>query len=318
MNNAIIKSAGNAMSKMGFQLRKHSPEILVIAGVAGTVASAVMACRATLKVNDILEETKDQVDVIHESADTGKTPDGRDYSQEDSKKDLTIVYAQTGVKFVKLYGPSIALGALSITGILASNNILRKRNVALAAAYATIDRGFKDYRSRVVERFGESVDRELKYNLKAQKVTETVVDEETGKEKKVKKTVLVPGEGGIDQNGFARFFDVGCNGWEPDASLNKAFLIGTQSYFNTVLQTQGYLFLDDVYKYLGFRVTEASRDLGWVYEKDNPVGDNYVDFRFDRDERFMEGYEKSVMLDFNIDGPITTRFERADRTMALC
>ena len=102
------------------------------------------------------------------------------YSSEDAKKDLAIVYVQTGVKFAKLYGPSVVLGALSITSILASNNILRKRNVALGAAYAAIDKGFKEYRSRVIERFGEEVDRELKYNLKAKKFDETVIDEETG------------------------------------------------------------------------------------------------------------------------------------------
>ena len=83
---------------------------------------------------------------------------------------MAIVYVQTGMKFAKLYGPSVILGALSITSILASNNILRKRNVALSAAYAAIDKGFKEYRSRVIERFGEEVDRELKYNLKAKRL----------------------------------------------------------------------------------------------------------------------------------------------------
>ena len=163
----IVKSVNGLFSKTSFQLKKHSPEILVVAGVIGVVTSAVMACKATTKVNEILDKTKEDVEAIHKCEEDESMKE--QYSSEDAKKDLTIVYAQTGVKFAKLYGPSVVLGALSITSILASNNILRKRNVALGAAYAAIDKGFKEYRNRVIERFGEEVDRELKYNLKAKK-----------------------------------------------------------------------------------------------------------------------------------------------------
>lgn len=315
MNNAIIKSAGTAMSKIGFSLRKRSPEILVVAGVIGTVASAVMACKATTKVDDILEETKEKVDKVHQVLDDETISDDT-YSEEDSKKDLAIIYAQTGFKLVKLYAPAVFLGALSITSILTSHNILRKRNIALAAAYTAIDQSFKDYRGRVVDRFGKEIDRELKYNLKAQKVTETVTDED-GKEKKVKKTVYVPADDGV-YSGYARLFDAGCEGWTNDASLNLAFLKAQQSYANQKLQKQGYLFLNDVYKALGYREDLASRCVGWIYDENNPIGDNFVDFGFSDDEAFMSGYEKSVILDFNVDGPINERFEKADRTWGIC
>ena len=170
----IVKSMNGFLSKTSFQLKKHSPEILVVVGVIGVVTSAVMACKATTKVGEILDKTKEDVEAIHKCEEDESVKD--QYSSEDAKKDLAIVYVQTGVKFAKLYGPSVVLGALSITSILASNNILRKRNVALGAAYAAIDKGFKEYRSRVIERFGEEVDRELKYNLKAKKFDETVID----------------------------------------------------------------------------------------------------------------------------------------------
>ena len=182
----LVSNMTRTINRVGFQLKKHSPEILVIAGVAGVVASAVMACKATLKVNEVVEEAKDNISKIHESAEHGCTPSGEEYTPEDAKKELTITYAQTGLKFIKLYGPSVALGTLSVVSILTSNNILRKRNVALAAAYAVVDNSFKEYRGRVVERFGEALDRELKHNIKAREVKETVVDEETGKKKTVK------------------------------------------------------------------------------------------------------------------------------------
>lgn len=201
----IVKSVSGAMNKTMMKVRKHSPEILVVAGIAGTVVSAIIACKATTKVNKIVEDTKNDIDKVHTATETGVTEAGESYSAEDSKKDLTIIYVQTGIKFAKLYAPAVILGTLSITSILASNNILRKRNVALGAAYAAIDKSFKEYRSRVVERFGEQVDQELKYNIKAKKFEEVEVDPETGKEKKVKKTVQV-----VDpnlQSDYAVYFD---------------------------------------------------------------------------------------------------------------
>ena len=131
------------INKVGFKMKKHSPEILVVAGVVGTVTSAVMACKATTKLDAILDKAKNDIDAIHEAAEhPEKLPEP--YTVEDSKKDLTIVYAHTGVELFKLYGPAIAVGALSITSILAGHNILRKRNVALAAAYTAVDKGFKE------------------------------------------------------------------------------------------------------------------------------------------------------------------------------
>lgn len=306
---AIMDTISKTFYKSAFQLKKHSPEILVVAGVVGTVASAIMACKATTKVEAILTDTKDRVDKIHEATDTGVTEAGETYNEEDAQKDLVIVYSQTAIKFVKLYAPAVALGALSITSILASNNILRKRNIALAAAYATVDKGFKEYRSRVVERFGEAVDRELKYNIKAHKVEETVVDPETGKEKKVKKTVEVAEFDPNECSEYAKFFDDGCKGWEKDAEMNLLFLRAQQRYANDLLQARGYLFLNEVYRMLGIQETKAGQIVGWVYDTKNPVGDNYVDFGIYDINRpkardFVNGYERTILLDFNVDGNI--------------
>lgn len=307
MSNAIIKNVGNAFSKSLFQVKKHSPEILVGVGVVGTVASAVMACRATTKLSGILEESKTQVDQIHEVVESEKF-DEETYSKEDSKKDLAIVYSQTAIKLVKLYAPSVILGGVSIACILKGHNILRGRNVALAAAYATVDKGYKQYRSRVVERFGEAVDRELKYGIKAQKVTEVEVDEETGKEKKVKKTVEVATDPNTYSE-YARFFDDASYHWEKDAEYNLAFLRGQQQYANDLLKTRGHLFLNEVYDMLDIPRTKAGQVVGWIYDENNPVGDNYVDFGIYDMHRevvrdFVNGYERVILLDFNVDGNI--------------
>lgn len=301
----IMKTVGGAFNKVSFQLKKHSPEILVVAGVVGTVASAVMACKATTKISTIIDKTKEDVDNIHKCLEDESLAE--EYTPDDSKKDLAIVYIQTGVKLAKLYAPSVILGALSITGILASNNILRKRNVALAAAYATVDQGFKDYRKRVVDRFGEQIDRELKYNIKAKKFETIEVDPETGKEKKVKETVDIADPNTYSD--YARFFDESCTGWEKNSEYNLMFLRAEQNYANDRLKARGYLYLNEVYERLGIPGTKAGQIVGWVYNPDKPNGDNYVDFGIydiarEKSRDFVNGYERAILLDFNVDGNI--------------
>lgn len=301
--NDIMASASRTFSKVSLQGKKYAPEVMVVVGVVGVVASAVMACKATTKAGAIVEDTKDQMDQIHEVAETH----AEKYSEDDMKKDTVIVYTQTAVKFAKLYGPAVILGAASIACILGSHHILSKRNAALAAAYATVDKGFKEYRGRVIERFGKELDKELRYNVKAKDFEETVVNEETGEETKVTNTVNVADPN--DYSDYARFFDDGCTGWTKDSEQNLYFLKCQQNYANERLQKKGYLFLNDVYEMLGIPKTKAGQIVGWIYDKKNPVGDNFVDFGIynmnrEKARDFVNGYERTILLDFNVDGNI--------------
>ena len=302
----IMNNMSRTFHKVGFKLKKHSPEILVVAGVVGVVTSGVMACKATLKVNEVLEETKGDIEAIHVATEKGVTVAGKPYNEEDSKKDLTLVYVQTGAKLVKLYGPAIAVGALSITGIVASNRILTKRNAALAAAYATVDRGFKEYRGRVIERFGKDLDRELKYDIKAKEVEEIETDEK-GKEKVVKKTINTATVS--ERSGYSRIFDETCVNWERNAEHNHFFLRQQQDWANQLLRSRGHLFLNEVYDMIGFDRSQAGNIVGWIYDENDPTCNNFVDFGIDdiHDENkrlFINGKEKSIILDFNVDGDI--------------
>lgn len=312
MNN-IVKSATNALSKTKFQLQKHQPEIMVIGGVIGGVVAAVMACKATTKASEVLAESKEQIEDINALANDRNVTD-EDFSADDHKRALATVYAQTGIEIVKLYAPSVVLGGMSIASILGGHNILRGRNMALAAAYTTLNTTFKDYRDRVVDRFGKDVEYQIRHNLKAEEITEKVEDPETGKKTKVKKTVLVKGDD-KHEDGYSRLFDAACDNWNNDAMLNRSFLSGVQNYCNDKLRAQGYLFLSDIYKQLGFRETPESRVVGWRADGD---GDGFVDFGFDQDDMFMSGYNKDVWLDFNVDGPILETFPESDKTFAIC
>lgn len=307
MNKAeIMAKASRTFYKVGFKFKKHSPEILVATGIVGGVASAIMACKATLKVDEVMDDHHGKVERIHEAAEKGVTVVGKEYSEEDMKKDLAITYVQTGVGFAKLYGPSIALGALSVTAILAGHNILRKRYVATAAAYAAVEKGFKEYRGRVIERFGEALDKELRYDIKAKEYDEIVANED-GTETVVKQNVEVINP--YNYSPYAIFFDDGCTGWTKDPEFNKKFLIDQQRYANDLLKTKGKVVLNEIYDMLGAPRTKAGMVVGWIFDEKNPTGDNYIDFGiFDIDRPknrdFVNGYERTILLDFNVDGNI--------------
>lgn len=314
MKKSFTKKMSRKAHKVGLAIKKYSPEILAVVGVTSVVAGTVLACKATTKASVIMEESKKEIDTIHAAAEMKNIPMYNEetkkeevvaYTDEDKKKDLTIVYAQTGVKLVKNYAPSVLLIGLGLGALLTSNNILRKRYVASAAAYAAVDKGFKDYRKRVVERFGKDLDHELRYNIKAKEVEEVVTDE-NGNEKVEKKIVNT-----IDTNPgmFDRFFDAGCTGWTKDPEANHSFCLLQQSYANKLLETRGYLFVNEVYSIFGIPKTPEGQTHGWVWHDNCEPEENYIDFGFrngnnEAVRRFVNGYEPTVLLKIEPEGDI--------------
>lgn len=297
---------GTRMFHMGMlKLKKHSPEILLVAGIAGTVASTVIACKKTLKLNDILDEKKDTVDAIHAAVEKNN----ENYTQEDVNKDLTLTYVQTGVKIGKLYAPAIGLGIISIGAIVSGHKILSKRNAAITAAYVLIDKSFKNYRSNVIERFGQGVDQELRFNIKSKEVKEK---DENGKTVKTTVQEINTDEWHKDFSDYARFFDAACQGHTKDPETNLIYLKHQQAYCNELLKARGFLFLNDVYEILDIPKTKAGQIVGWLYNKNGETptnGDGYVDFgiydpNYAASRRFVNGCEYNILLDFNVDGPI--------------
>lgn len=298
-----MKSNINSMVNKGkLAIKQYSPEILVITGVVGVVVSAVMACKATRKIDPVLEAHRKNAEAVHRKYEKAKN----DHAE---KREITLVYIKTGMGFVKLYAPSVTIGALSITGILAGNNILRKRNIALAAAYTAIDASYKQYRGRVIERFGEEVDKELRIGSHQEKI-EVIEKDENGEEKKVKKTITVVDSSLSD---YARYFAYGeAKAAEPNADYNLFFLKAQQELANHMLRANEHLFLNEVYDMLGIEKSVAGQIVGWIYDKNaEDRGDNYVDFGIQEVYRKRNDtpgdYEKVFLLDFNVDGEILNR-----------
>lgn len=309
MSKLDMTNVTRAFNKVGFKIKKHSPEILIVTGIVGVVTSAVMACKATTKVNDVIEKGKLAINDVHDKAADVEAGiiSAEEYTPELQRKELTVAYAKTGFELVKLYAPAVTIGVLSLTAIVSSNNILRKRNVALAAAYASTDKLFKDYRGRVIDRFGKEIDRELRYNLKTKEIEEKTVSED-GSESTQKKTIQVI-EGPLYDE-FSRVFDEYNPNWVKDANKNKFFILQVERFANQKLREKGYVFLNDIYEALGFDMIPAGQVIGWVYNEKNPIGENCIDFGIfdeayvERNKEFINGYERSIILNFNHDGNI--------------
>jgi hypothetical protein len=296
-----IKNIKNTLSlatgRTGLILKKHSPEILIAAGVVGIVASTIMACKATLKADTVINDTKEKLDRIHYAKEN---VDSKEYSDTDYKKDLSITYFQAGLGFIKLYGPAVLLSVASIGCILGSHGIMKKRNLALVAAYKAVEESFNKYRKRVVDELGEEKDKMFKTGVHQEKVS-VVETDENGNKVKVKKTIETIDPNSISQ--YARFFDEASAAWSKTPEYNMTFLRCQQNYANDLLHSRGHLFLNEVYDMLKIPRSQAGAVVGWVRGE----GDDFVDFGIFDGERmavrdFVNGYERSILLDFNVSG----------------
>lgn len=276
--------------------QKNSPKVLLGVGIVGMVGNTVLACRATLKMDDVVDEAKGKLS-------TAKTLYHPDYSEKDRNRDISLIYFQTSVKVVKLYAPAIILGGVSIAALTQSHNILSRRNAALTMAYGALEKGFNEYRARVVEKYGEDEDRNLRYGVRQ----EQIVDEETGKKRMVTRVATdVPSI-------YARFFDSYSTSWSKEPEYNLIFIRCQQNYSNDLLKARGHVFLNEVYDMLGIPRSKAGAVVGWLLSP-NGSTDNFINFGVfdgdnDRVRDFVNGVEGAVLLDFNVDGVIYDKID---------
>ena len=281
---------------------KHQPEIETAAGIIISLVGVAGACHSTLKMVDILEEGKEEVDKIKEG---WETPENREllaehnYTEKDYKKELAAQYTKNAIAVVKGYAIPMAMIFTGYGLIIHGHVTLHKRNAVLLAGYKAVEEAFRSYRARVVEKYGKDEDLYFRHGVQKETITEEVQDSETGKIRKEKKEVYISGDG---PSMYAKFFDESCRAWTKDPTANLCFLKGVQEWANTKLHAEGYLFLNEVYDAIGFPRTSAGAICGWI----DGLGDSYVDFGMYelRNKDFINCSERTVLLDFNVDGVI--------------
>lgn len=292
ITNTVTRVAGKQM----LTVQSNSPTIMLVGGVVGMVGTVVLASKATLKLEGILDESISTTEKIKATAGTRD-----DYTQDDAKKDLAVVKVKTAVNIAKLYGPAVILGVASISLLVGGQNVLVKRNIAIAGALKTVEGQFKEYRKRVENELGEEKARELDEGYSVE------VEDEKGKKKKVR--VSAP----IGKSPYAVLFDqTTSTQWrshEENGNYNSIFLSAQQTWANERLRARGFVFLNDIREALGLELVPEGQIVGWFYDPTDELRDNYVSFGvFDRDDArgsdFVNGLEDSILLDFNVDGPV--------------
>lgn len=291
--------------KSAMKLKKYSPELYLAAGIGCFVGAVVAGSKATLKAQAILDEHRENLESIKEVKEDPQFAE--EYSDADYRKDLAIVYGQTGLKFTKNYALTAGLVVAGTFFILGSYKIMKTRYAMLSASYSALQKMFDIYRKRVKEDQGEEKDLDYMYGRQHVTVEEEVTDEK-GKTKKVKSNGVI--FEGKQFSQYARFFDESCDQWTKDPTYNLDFLIRMQQVANEKLHAtaaeggKGFICLNEIYESLGIPKTAEGQQVGWVEGN----GDGYIDFGihsgFVPNRRFVNGYERVILLDFNVDGYI--------------
>lgn len=277
-------------SRSALRVKKNSPQILFYGGIIGTVATTVLASRATLKAVPVMEQLRAEraeLDTFH--------GEGR-VSEDDYTHVAVQQYTVASLQLARLYGPTVLVGIGSLVALTKSHQQLNARNTALTMAYTGLFKTFEAYRDRVRDQLGPDIDQQFLHGT-VQKEIE--YEDKSGRTRTKEITVLDP----TSAAALTYFYDANTNSWCKDPGYNQNFLDGQQEWATILLQRQGHLFLNEVYSLLQIPHTREGAVLGWVF-KDLGNNDMFVDFGHHKDGEFVAGYKRDVMLEFNIHGPI--------------
>jgi Family of unknown function (DUF6353) len=143
------------LRKTGYTLNNNSTTILSGAAVAGVVATAILAVKATPQArHNLVEKRAGRADIASRTDDT---PGKRlELWNENFSEGLSLLEKFQAVW--RPYLPAAVTGVATIACIIGSNHIGLRRNAALAGAYAIADTAFREYRDEVVKQLGKKTD----------------------------------------------------------------------------------------------------------------------------------------------------------------
>lgn len=139
------------LSSIRTSAAKHSPEILMGIGIAGMVATSVMAVRATPKALRLIEDKK----------------------AETNEEKLTPI--ETVKTTWTCYLPAVITGGVSVACLIGANSVNTRRNAALATAYTLSESVLKEYQEKVVETIGEKKEQSVRDAIAKDKLEQNPV-----------------------------------------------------------------------------------------------------------------------------------------------
>jgi hypothetical protein len=280
---------------------KNSPQILTGLGVAGFVGTNVLTRKAALKEEDVIYEADSLIEDIKQDKADAVLADGLDeadqpYPDAQYNSDLAKAYFSKAFDIAKLYGPPVALGAISVACLIGGHYILKDRYTGLLVAYNGLSTVFKKYRDKTKEVLGADKEQEIRMGIH-----DEITLDENGKEVVTK---VVDDDAPIEYT--AKFGEGLSTQWNDDPGLNWFFLQSKQDYFNEKLSAYGFVFLNEVLEDLGLERTKDGQKIGWYNTFEGLDAPPQIQFGLEAaNVRWSYGSRYDpILLDFNCDGPI--------------
>lgn len=136
----VMKFAGKA----GNWFVKNGPTIMEVGGGLMAVGGAVMACKATLKVDAVLDAHKERMARIEAAkAISDENGDGS-FTEKDVKQAKFEAYRDTTFEFIKLYGPAFAVGMSGVGLMQSAFYITERRRATAVAALTSLDQMYQN------------------------------------------------------------------------------------------------------------------------------------------------------------------------------
>lgn len=311
-----IATAKTVGKKLIFKASQKSPEILLVAGLVGVAAGFVMAAVESPKVKQVVEETKAELE------DVTKLEEANDIPKSKRFQHVMKVIVKGVWKFIRVFGAAIGIEAAGIGFIIWSYAIKQKRYLGALSTVELLTSSFAAYRKRVVADAGEDKDFEYLTGTK-KKLVKKIIEHEDGTTETIKEKEFtaeeIPSQPG--ENLYGRFFDEFNNpggNWTKSPLSNAAWLKAVEKQANYILESRGWLYLNELYMMLGYEPTWYGGIVGWLKEGEIngiPVA-GHISFRC-KDIYKTNPTERSYFLDFNCDGVITDELRTRDKVKSL-
>lgn len=294
------------------KISRNAPGLLMTGGILSMVGGTVSACKATLKVHDIVDEAVNTLHFI-ESLEGQNKPlkTGEIYTTELAEIDKKNLKIKTMVAVAKGYLPAITLIALGIVGICCGHTVLKQRYTTMIVAYEGIKTSFENYRKKVADKWGKEAENDIYYGEKTKKIVKAIDENGEVYDKEIETRV-----GGCSDGYHVIFCPETTRDFSDWNTMNAAFIIGQLSYLNRKLHEDGYVYLNTALEAFGFETVPEGQVLGWIDSPDKEalgenefkiwLGPDVEDFIRDCEIGLFDDVVESIWHEFifNIDGNI--------------
>jgi len=209
-------------------IAKNSPALLTALGVTGTLTVAYLTGKASFRAAEILAQ-----ETAQREADGDLAMDNWDKAE--------LVWRE--------FIPAAGIAAMTVAAIVGANHISTKRVAAFASAYSVAEKGFAQYKDKVLEKVGPKKEAEIRDEVARQQLIDHPLSNSP---------IAVTGKGDhlcLDTHS-GRYFQ---------GDIEKVRSAVNDINFQVI--NQDWASLSDYWILVGLDPTKGSDDLGWTTDK---------------------------------------------------